>query len=267
MSKFIKDLNESKYLLDHISSFAGMPLVPHYLHMNYSHTNFGLLPKEGELNTIPVDQWHTDSVPFVLIIILSDMEGMVGGELQCIRRRGRKAGFDLLAATDNNVDSKDLLNINYERQGYGLFMQGAEIVHHVTPVQKAKEPRITVVNSYMPKNAFSEDRTVYYTFIKDEREAVLEFTRGRVWRAKNQLDALLKQQKYTEDPKEIATFLNHVISELQMTADLVSQKVKDTMDFFHETEKTKESGVERKKEIDEKKDGSKSEKKETKPKS
>lgn len=242
-SKFIRDLNEHPRVLEMLSKHAGFPVVPHYLPMNYAHINLGHPPpKAGEVNKYPVDQWHADSVPFVLIIILSDMTDMVGGELQCVKRVGREAGFELIEKTNNNVDPKDLLNVSYEKQGYGLFMQGREIVHHVTPVQKGREPRITLVNSYMPKNVFAPDRTVYATFIDlgKEKEAILEFARGRAWRAQNQLKALIDQTKYTEDPRPLVDHLQRVVQELQMTADLLANRVDDTMDYYHEVNEKSE---------------------------
>lgn len=236
-SKFIRALNEHPRVLDVLSQYAGHRVVPHYMPMNYGHVNYGQLPKEGEVNTRPVDQWHADSVPFVLIVILSDMTDMEGGELECVKRAGRQAGFDLLAETNNSPPKTDLLSVSYERQGYALFMQGSDIIHHVTPVQKAKEPRITLINSYIPANCFAIDRTVYATFLNDnEPEAVLEFARGRAWRAQSQLQAFIQQQPYTENPAEVAGYLSRVISELQMTVDLLTGKVDDTMDFFHETD-------------------------------
>jgi len=241
-SRFIRDLNESPVVLEALSRFAGQKLLPHYLGMNYSHTNFGRLPKPGTLlNEIPVDQWHTDSVPFVLIIILSDLSGMVGGELQCIRRKGRAAGFELIERTQNHVDAADLLNVSYEKKGYALFMQGSEIVHHVTSVQSAIEPRITMVNSYMPANCFADDRTVYATFIDggSEKEAILEFARGRAWRAANQLNALVAQSPYTEDPNPLINHLSRVVSELQMTVDLLSQRANDAIGFYDEVSSKK----------------------------
>lgn len=32
-----------------------------------------------------VDKWHFDSVDYVLVVILSDIEDMVGGELEVLR--------------------------------------------------------------------------------------------------------------------------------------------------------------------------------------
>jgi hypothetical protein len=113
------------------------------------------------------------------VIIISDLQGAVGGELQLIKQE-KKAAFELLAKTNNNVPADQLLNacilyylwkhllravqVNYLEKGYGIFMQGSEIVHHVTSVTKANEPRISLVNSYQPQNAYRHDMSVYQTF-------------------------------------------------------------------------------------------------------
>ncbi len=135
-SKFLRDLNEHPAVLNVLSSFAGQPLVPHYMPSNYAHINIGRPPPSASEPSPPVDQWHADSVPFVLIIILSDLQDMQGGELQCVRRKCREAGFALIEETQNNVPASELLNVSYEKKGYALFMQGSEIVHHVTGVTK-----------------------------------------------------------------------------------------------------------------------------------
>ncbi len=99
---------------------------------------------------------------------------------------------------------------------------------------QAREPRITLVNSYMPANCFARDRTVYSTFLKYETQAAFEFARGRAWRAAQQLEALVKQQPYTEDARPLVDHLSRVMSELQMTVDLLQHKIRDTMDYYKE---------------------------------
>jgi hypothetical protein len=158
VSPWIRAFNECPVLLEHISRLAGMRLEATYHHGSYSHVNFGVLPPKdssalapgppGETDAeraarlqVPVDQWHADSVPFVLIIVLSDMEGMVGGEIECVRRRGREAGMKLIAETGNRVPESELLRVSYERMGFALFMQGCEMsVLHLQHVRAAPEP-------------------------------------------------------------------------------------------------------------------------------
>jgi hypothetical protein len=38
-----------------------------------------------------VDVWHTDSVAYTGVILLNDLEGVVGGELELMRMEKKKA--------------------------------------------------------------------------------------------------------------------------------------------------------------------------------
>lgn len=93
-----------------------------------------------------IDQWHFDSVPYVLIILLSDPTTFEGGILE----------FEY----DNKINQVDFPNI-----GYAFFMKGSEIRHHVTKLLFGK--RITLINSYMDKDDH-DDITNLKTFEKDE---------------------------------------------------------------------------------------------------
>ncbi len=79
-----------------------------------------------------MDPWHWDSVAYTGVILLNDMEGLEGGELEVMDMEKQK-GLDLL------VDGKYQKGvhssvINYERPGKMILAQGSEILHHVTPV-------------------------------------------------------------------------------------------------------------------------------------
>jgi len=268
VSPWIRAFNECPVLLSHLGKLAGLHLQPTYQHGSYSHVNFGVLPPGGEIGAegtadaaasaapalvdgesdeqrarrlqVPVDQWHADSVPFVLIIILSEMQGMVGGELECVRRKGREEGMKLIAETHNRVPESELLRVSYERMGYALFQQGCDIVHHVTPVLRAREPRITVVNSYMPRSAFVADRHVYSSFAPSNdptdfsiREGAFEFARGRAVRHAAQLDHFARQPIYEEDPQLLADQLEKIAQELVVTIGSLRKKP-PAMPFYDE---------------------------------
>jgi len=49
--------------------------------MHIAQVNFG---KPGVVGA--VDNWHFDSVDYVLVIILSDIEDMVGGKLEILEK-------------------------------------------------------------------------------------------------------------------------------------------------------------------------------------
>jgi hypothetical protein len=231
-SKFIQDLNRSEEVREMLSSMAGMPLVPHSFAMSYAHTNIGLIGDQKA-----VDQWHVDSVNFVMVILMSDMTGASGGELQLIKKP-RAEAFKELYDTANNVPEEDLLTVQYPGPGWAIFMQGSEMVHHVTSVKNAKEPRITVVNSYMPANAFVPDQTVLYTFRKEPTTAYFEFARHKAWRAQKQLDRLINSPVWVTDRDLLAQELRKVCDELEHSADLIAGLMEDKLEFYKENAET-----------------------------
>ena len=56
------------------------------------------------------------------------------------------------------ISPEDIEEVEYPGAGYAIFMQGSKIAHAVSAVTAAREPRMTVVNSYQSLNPFSSDR-------------------------------------------------------------------------------------------------------------
>jgi len=81
-SKFIEDFLHDESFLDQVSKIAGERLCPSTFGSHIVQVNFG---KVGN-DKAEVDKWHFDSVDYVLVIILSDIEDMVGGELEVFRK-------------------------------------------------------------------------------------------------------------------------------------------------------------------------------------
>lgn len=61
---------------------AGEKLCPATYGSNSVQVNFGKVGNAAK----SVDSWHFDSVDYVVVIILSDIEDMVGGELEVLRK-------------------------------------------------------------------------------------------------------------------------------------------------------------------------------------
>mmetsp|Transcript_18163 Transcript_18163/g.46108 ORF Transcript_18163/g.46108 Transcript_18163/m.46108 type:complete len:327 (-) Transcript_18163:534-1514(-) len=179
LSDFIVDFNRSKEVDAVASLCSGEELCAHPMPMNYSHTNIGAV---GVANQ--VDQWHIDSVDYVLVVILSDLTGAEGGELEVINKPKDEA-FKLLEVGDEEDLRKCILSVNYLSAGYGIFMQGSKMVHHVNAVRRALEPRISMVMSYTRRDCFSP---AHYTrmncFVRTDGREISnpEFARARAWR-------------------------------------------------------------------------------------
>ena len=70
-SKFILDFTYNKQVLNHISQCTGKCLHPHDMGMNVAQINF------GKIGGGRADIWHIDSVPYVMVLLLSDATDMV----------------------------------------------------------------------------------------------------------------------------------------------------------------------------------------------
>jgi hypothetical protein len=64
---------------------------------------------------------------------------------------------------------------------------GSQLAHRVTGIQSCTEPRLTVVNSFMSTNPFTEEHTHFDTFCNDGTNAALEFAMHKTWRANVQM--------------------------------------------------------------------------------
>ena len=106
-----------------------------------------------------VDQWHFDSINFVGVVILSDIEDMVGGELEVLRCP-RNISENRLLEKNFEKNEKDKLTVSYKSKGYCIAVQGSELCHHVTPVTKAKEDRISFIISFHPANPYHKGNTI-----------------------------------------------------------------------------------------------------------
>jgi len=196
---------------------------------NYSHVNVGVIGVDKA-----VDQWHVDSVDFVLIIILSDSTDMVGGKLEVIKRLPQDA-IPMLA--EKRVTPDDVVTVTYPGMGFGLFMQGSKIAHHVTAVEKAREPRISLVNSYISRNVFAEDKTRFATFrdgTDPKHVTYTEYARHKAWRTQGKLENLIQTLPFTDNTTAITSRLKEIQLELQLAIDLIEHKANDRVGFYGE---------------------------------
>lgn len=234
-SKFHRSFAYSSDVLALLSKIAGDDLSPHSMAMNISHLNI------GEVNTgKPVDKWHIDSVDYVLVLIISDTSDMEGGDLQVLQLRDATGStFKQLQA--NGIPSDLVETVKYTGPGYGIFMQGSKILHTVTEVLKGREPRVSLVNSFMSTNPFAEDKTRLATFLRGgfddgDEIASLEFARHKAWRISGQMQYLLNEVHFGTDTQRISRYLLDAAAELERAAKLISGELNDNA-MWVETEK------------------------------
>ena len=96
-SRFVRDLTYHPAVTELFSQLAGKPLAPHGMGMNMGHTNFGRKIKASSgAPPVIVDQWHVDSVDFVCVLMLSDLSGTKGGNLEVLHKRGVRDNADFM---------------------------------------------------------------------------------------------------------------------------------------------------------------------------
>ncbi|KAH6962555.1 hypothetical protein BKA56DRAFT_498468 [Ilyonectria sp. MPI-CAGE-AT-0026] len=163
---FIQSFWNSPEVLKIVSSIAGVDLVPA---MNYEicHTNIQLgseglegvraTPVVPPMATTtngdssdPIDEktnydnaiveWHKDSHPFVIVVMLSDARNMEGGETVLMGGDGKT------------------LSVRAPQMGSAVVLQGRHISHVALPATNMPE-RITIVTSFRPRDPTLADET------------------------------------------------------------------------------------------------------------
>merc|ERR1712224_436456 len=185
-------------------------------------------------NTLDVDKWHFDSVDYVLVMILSDMTDMEGGELQVLRQcLGGEEGMQVL---ENGVPQEHVSTVSYQSMGWGIFCQGSKILHRVSPVLRALEPRISMVMSLQAADVFAESNTRTLKVFGDPEHIVnWEMCRHSAWLARRQLSYLLDHANAdTDDPFEIAARLSTVAKNLSKASRIITGAEDDAIKFIEQ---------------------------------
>lgn len=234
-SPFLRAFSECQELSTLASNLSGEPLIIHPIISNHSHVNWGIPAEEtGEVKN--VDQWHQDSVSHVLIILMSDMSESVGGELELILKPTDEA-FKLLEETQNQVPDDLLVKIRFPGPGYGVFVTGSELVHHVTPLIKANSPRITLIQSFAsadPWIAHDCTKWDYYSKAVSADWGSYEWMHYQSWKLGSQLLSLPQRIAWTPDNRVIAGELRRIADALQIAADQIERKVEEPTVYFDE---------------------------------
>ena len=222
-------MNQCPQALSLLSQIAGVNLVPSSFETAWGHANIGAIGSDQ-----PVDQWHIDSVPFVLVILLSDMSDAIGGDLEVVRRAPYQDAFKRIEETYNNVPREELLVAKYANPGCAILMQGSHMVHHVTPVVSAKERRITVINSYQCSDPSYPDDTRLDFFKYEPETAYFQYARHRALRIRNRLDEFLNCKDWISDPVRLAQELRMAARELDDGVETLIGLKSDCVPFVKE---------------------------------
>ena len=106
-----------------ISASATLHRFPHsYCNINIISICKVNLSSPGALG--PVDHWHNDSIAYAGVVVISDMEGMEGGELELFKG-DKELGKKMLKAGEMK---KELVEtVSYENPGKMILTHGSEV--------------------------------------------------------------------------------------------------------------------------------------------
>jgi hypothetical protein len=111
----------------------------------------------------PIVGWHTDSYPFVCVLMMSDCTNMIGGETALRTANGT------------------VIRVRGPTEGCAVILQGRYITHQALRALGAKE-RITAVTSWRPRSPFVKDDSVLRTVrpVSDLKELYPDFAEYRL---------------------------------------------------------------------------------------
>jgi hypothetical protein len=230
LSTFIRDFTYSKEVIDIFSDLTQQPLHPHDAVMGQAHTNVGVVG-----NGKAVDQWHTDSVDYVCIIIVSDTTNMKGGELQILQLADATGTtFDKLKL--HGIPKELVGSVNVPSAGHCLFVNGSKLLHSVSPVREGVEARHSVILPFSVRNVFAPDLTrldpFRHQFGDPEHIADLEYARHKAWRVRGQMKFVIERLPFGTPSNEVADVLEAAARELLHGSKLLRGDISDMPGFL-----------------------------------
>ncbi len=189
-SKFIKAFCDSPELAEHLSEMAQVKLARHSVPAVACGVNYA--PKDLSK---AVDTWHTDSVAFDIVIMLSDPKQIMGGEFQYFdgtKMDGQELlGIEGEEGTDTKLPDERVVTIPFPAGGYGFMQQGNMIFHRARRLIRKAE-RMTMIPAFVVVPADAPDATNSVNMAGwDDPCLAAELARHEAWRASARLEKLV----------------------------------------------------------------------------
>ena len=189
-SKFIKSFCDSPELAEHLSALAGVELARHSVPAVACGVNYA--PKDLSK---AIDTWHTDSVAFDIVMMLSDPKQIIGGEFQYFdgtKMEGQKLlGIEGEEGIDAKLPEDRVTTIPFPAGGYGFMQQGNMIFHRARRLIRKAE-RMTMIPSFVVVPPHAPDATNSVNMAGwDDPGLPAELARHEAWRASARLEKLV----------------------------------------------------------------------------
>ena len=221
-SSFIREFCDSPELAEHLSSIAGVSLARHSVPAVACGVNYA--PKDIRN---AVDTWHTDSVAFDVVMMLSDPAQIKGGEFQFFKGT-KEEGQSLLGISgeegkDAELPEDRVVTVPFPAAGYGFLQQGNMIFHRACRLLKKAE-RMTMIPSFVVTPATANDATNSVNMASwDDPCITAELTRHEAWRASARLEALVESISLHDDDNKLAESIDAALGPLMAFRERLKQ--------------------------------------------
>ena len=212
-SSFIRQFCDSPELADHLSNLAKVKLARHSVPAVACGVNYA---PDDIRNAI--DTWHTDSVSFDIVLMLSDPSKFQGGEFQYFHGT-REEGQNILGISgeegkDAELPDDRVITIPFPAAGYGFLQQGNMIFHRACRLLKKAE-RMTMIPSFVitPDTAYDATNSVNMAGW-DDPCITAELTRHEAWRASARLNQLVDTISLHDDDTKLAQYIDRALGPL-----------------------------------------------------
>lgn len=212
-SQFIKDFCDSPELAEHISKLAGTQLARHSVPAVACGINYA-----PEDITKGIDSWHTDSVAFDFVMLLSDPAKIKGGEFQYFAGT-KEQGQELLGiqgeeGANAELPNERVITVNFPAAGYGFLQQGNMIFHRARRLLEKAE-RMTVIPSFVVAPVTENDATNSINMANwGDPGIVPELTRHEAWRASARLNELINAIELDDSNQDLLRELDKALRPL-----------------------------------------------------
>jgi hypothetical protein len=188
-SEFLNRMAHSTEILRLVSNLAGCEVIFHPMKIHQLHID--LIPTS---TMKPVDRWHCDTTPFVLIIFCTDPNAYMGGELQYFD--GTREEGTALLASNGDLPTDRVVSVGRQEKGYGVLLQGWRVFHRESPVLFG-DSRTTIAYSFYPRNVLSLEACTHLSQTYDPVDPLhvilSDWVRFRAWKVMRRMEMLQEE--------------------------------------------------------------------------
>ncbi|MEH2395695.1 MAG: hypothetical protein V7K21_29945 [Nostoc sp.] len=208
-SKFVRDLCLCPIVAEFLSEIASIPLAAHSMPLMLGHFNFA--PQDF---TQAIDKWHTDSIAFDYVLMVTNPSQLAGGKFQYFNGT-KEEGEELLKHTKDLPEDRIMTPV-FPDAGYAVLQQGSMVMHRATRLMHPAE-RITMVNGYVSLDVNFPDQSRFADMKAVDEHHVLfpEWARYKAWLSRSKLDVLIQELPFTNDRAALCAALRSAIADVE----------------------------------------------------